>query len=84
MGIIETYKEEWENHILSLKHIGLRREVTGDKVTWEETTPNQKISSKMVYQVLIEKIMGREVDCWFKKIWKVQVQAKMIILAWLV
>ena len=73
MCLAKAFKEEWDKYILSLKHIGLRREQGGDKLTWNGTKMENKIKSREAYQSLTEKRLHREPDCWFKKLWKAQV-----------
>ena len=49
------FKEEWDKYILPLKHIGLRREQKGDKLTSNGTKMENKIKSREAYQSLTEK-----------------------------
>ena len=84
MGLDATRKEDWDNYTTSLKCLGLRKDAGGDRIKWGGTEMEKQISTKEAYIVLMNKHPGHVPDYWFKLMWKVKVQVKMVILLWLI
>ena len=84
MGLDSRWDAKWNRYINLLTSLGICTSVEGDRITWCGSKKMDGLSVRGIYSSLILKKQWLHSDRWFKKIWRINVQIKLIIFMWLV
>jgi hypothetical protein len=83
LGLIGPLSEEWNSYITLLQSSGITLFNSNDKLVWSWNKTSGTVITNLGYQCIASNSLN-EVSCWwYKAIWRVKVQSKIICFIWL-